>query len=314
MRGVKLNARILVTGAAGLLGQNLLAQLSSRGYTHITAMDKSAHNLAILSELHPNVRAIHADLATVGPWQAELANQDVVFLLHAQIGGLEEVAFTRNNIEATEQLLRGLPRECHVIHVSSSVVNSQADDFYTRSKFAQEKLVRESGLPHCILRPTLMFGWFDRKHFGWLSRFMQRVPVFPVPGHGRYLRQPLYAADFCRVLLACLEQRVVGKAYNISGKERVFYVDIVRQIKSTVGAKAAVLSIPTWLFRALLKTYALFDQDPPFTVKQLEALVIDEVFEDIDWEALFSVQATPLNQALRETFTDERYAHITLEF
>ena len=35
-----------------------------------------------------------------------------------------------------------------------------------------------------ILRPTLMFGWFDRKHLGWLARFMQKAPVFPihVPG------------------------------------------------------------------------------------------------------------------------------------
>ena len=31
-----------------------------------------------------------------------------------------------------------------------------------------------------------MFGWFDRKHLGWLARFMTRAPVFPVPGHGRY--------------------------------------------------------------------------------------------------------------------------------
>ena len=27
-----------------------------------------------------------------------------------------------------------------------------------------------------------MFGWFDRKHLGWLSRFMSKVPIFPIPG------------------------------------------------------------------------------------------------------------------------------------
>ena len=41
-----------------------------------------------------------------------------------------------------------------------------------------------------------MFGWFDRKHLGWLARFMCRVPVFPIPGSGEYLRQPLYVGDF----------------------------------------------------------------------------------------------------------------------
>jgi len=39
-----------------------------------------------------------------------------------------------------------------------------------------------------VLRPTLMFGWFDRKHVGWLKRFMERMPVFPIPGDGRMWR------------------------------------------------------------------------------------------------------------------------------
>jgi uncharacterized protein YbjT (DUF2867 family) len=71
------------------------------------------------------------------------------------------------------------------VHISSSVVNSRAGDFYTESKKAQEKIVVESGLPACLLRPILMFGWFDRKHLGWLARFMQRAPAFPAPGDGR---------------------------------------------------------------------------------------------------------------------------------
>jgi hypothetical protein len=47
-----------------------------------------------------------------------------------------------------------------------------------------------------------MFGWFDRKHLGWLSRFMKKVPVFPIPGHGRYMRQPLYGGrDFANIII-----------------------------------------------------------------------------------------------------------------
>jgi len=33
-----------------------------------------------------------------------------------------------------------------------------------------------------------MFGWFDRKHLGWLARFMRKVPIFPVPDRGDFLR------------------------------------------------------------------------------------------------------------------------------
>ena len=67
-----------------------------------------------------------------------------------------------------------------MVHISSSVVESIADDFYTKTKIEQEKIVVDSGIICPILRPTLMFGWFDRKHLGWLSRFMRKVPVFPI--------------------------------------------------------------------------------------------------------------------------------------
>jgi uncharacterized protein YbjT (DUF2867 family) len=56
-------------------------------------------------------------------------------------------------------------------------------DFYVRTKMDQEDLVVNSGVPCVVLRPTLMFGWFDRKHLGWLSRFMKRIPVFQPSRH-----------------------------------------------------------------------------------------------------------------------------------
>ena len=38
---------------------------------------------------------------------------------------------------------------------------------------------------------------------------------------------------------------------------------------------------------ACLRLYALFDRDPPFTTKQLEALVTPDIFEVIDWPGIF---------------------------
>ena len=56
-----------------------------------------------------------------------------------------------------------------------------------------------------------MFGLFDRKHLGWLSKFMSKSPIFPIPGKGKYLRQPLYVKDFCKIIEECLNGRHLGK-------------------------------------------------------------------------------------------------------
>jgi nucleoside-diphosphate-sugar epimerase len=307
--------KIVITGAAGLVGQNLIPRLENRNLGELIAIDKHPSNTEMLRRLHPNLRVIHADLAEPGPWQDELAGCTHLMNGHAQIGGINPAEFARNNITATERVLEVALRNkvSYVINISSSVVNSIAIDDYTETKKAQEKLVLDSGIKQVVLRPTLMFGWFDRKHVGWLARFMQRTPVFPIPGSGRFLRQPLYAGDFCDVIAASLEREITG-AYNITGHERIDYIDLIRAVKEATRSKTRVVRIPYRLFWLLLKTNALWDKNPAFTAKQLEALVTPDVFEVIDWPGIFGVRSTPLQEALNTTFRDPKYSKVVLDF
>ncbi len=308
--------KIVITGGAGLVGQNLLVTLKQSGYTNIQVIDKHTKNMAVLREQYPEVETLQADLAEPDFFHEWLVQADVVVCLHAQIGGLDASEFYNNNVVATRNMLDCLAANtsCAIVHVSSSVINSIASDLYVQSKTEQEELIADSGHDHCILRPTLMFGWFDRKHLGWLSRFMRRTPIFPIPGDGKFLRQPLYVGDFCNIIKSCIEQPRHAEEFNITGKERVFYIDMIRMIKQAIGSRTAIVKIPFRLFGLLLRIYALVDRDPPFTVSQLEALSADDIFEEIDWEGIFNVTHTPLSQALNITFTDPTYSHVALEF
>ena len=311
--------KVVITGAAGLVGQNLIPRLFSSGFTNIVAIDKHPTNTAILESNYPSVRLLRNDLAANGTsssqWEPELAGCDALVIGHAQIGGSQPEEFVRNNVRATERLLEAALRHKvpYVVSISSSVVNSMAVDDYTETKKAQEALVAASGIKQIVLRPTLMFGWFDRKHVGWLARFMQKVPVFPIPGSGKFLRQPLFAGDFCGVIAAAIDKEMTG-AYNITGQERIDYIDLIRAVKKATGAKAHIQTIPYGLFWSLLKVNAIFDRNPAFTIGQLKALVTPDVFEVIDWPAIFGIRATPLQEALDKTFRDPVYSHITLDF
>ena len=307
-------AKIVLTGAAGLVGQNLVVELEAQGHSHIVAIDKHEYNLAILRKLHPAVETILTDLAEPGPWQDAFAGAACVVQLHAQITGKQSAIFVRNNVDATKRVLaaarkHGVP---YLVHISSSVVNSVADDDYTNTKKAQEKLVVDSGVTHCTLRPTLMFGWFDPKHLGWLSRFMAKTPVFPIPGDGRYMRQPLYERDFCRCIVKCIETQPDGAAFDICGDTRIDYVDIIRTIKRVKRLRTWIVHIPYGLFYALLKVYALFSGKPPFTADQLKALSAGDEFHGVDTRAVFGVVQTPFEDAVRESYCDPRYSGVVL--
>lgn len=310
------NQKIILPGGAGLVGQNLVARLKAKGYTHIVVLDKHAANVEVLRRMHPDVLTECVDLSQPGSWQAHFAQAGAVVMLQAQIGGIDYVEFERNNLTSTQLILDAI-RAGHVdqlVHISSSVVESVADDFYTQTKKIQERMVLDSGIACPVLRPTLMFGWFDRKHLGWLSRFMQKVPVFPIPGHGRYLRQPLYAGDFCNIIISCIENRITDGVFNISGHEKVDYIDIISEIKRATRAGAAIVKIPYGLFHGLLWLWALFDRNPPFTTQQLAALVAKDEFEVIDWPGKFGVRCTPFAEAMEETFRHPVYSTVVLEF
>lgn len=307
---------ILLPGGAGLVGQNLVARLKARGYSNIVVLDKHRANLEVLRQVQPDITAEYADLAEPGDWQRRFVDAEVVVMLQAQIGGNDYQEFVRNNIDSTRLILDAISANSvpYLVHISSSVVESVADDFYTNTKKEQERMVLESGISCPVLRPTLMFGWFDRKHLGWLSRFMKKVPVFPVPGDGRYMRQPLYVGDFANIIVSCIENRVRGGIYNISGHERIDYIDMIREIKRATKAKATVMRIPYGLFYLLLWLWGLVDKNPPFTTQQLAALSAKDEFEVIDWPGIFGVPYTPFKTAIDETFGDPRYSSVVLEF
>lgn len=309
------NAKIVLTGAAGLVGQNLVVEMKAQGYTRLVAIDKHEYNLGILRQLHPDVETHLADLAEAGGWEESFAGAACIVQLHAQITGKYAQEFVRNNIDATRRVLdaaraHGVP---YLVHISSSVVNSVADDDYTNTKKAQERLVVDSGAAHCILRPTLMFGWFDPKHLGWLARFMARTPVFPIPGDGRYMRQPLYERDFCRCIVRCIEQQPAGAVYDVCGDTRIDYIDIIRTIKRVRGLSTLIVRIPFGLFRWLLRVYALFSGKPPFTASQLDALSAGDEFHGVDTREVFGVAQTPFEDAVRESYCDPRYSNIVLK-
>ena len=308
--------KIILPGGAGLVGQNIIPQMKELGFTNVVVIDKHKRNLEILSSLHPEVTCIEANLAQHGQWSEAFKDASAVVMLQAQIGGLEESEFINNNVHSTENVLDAMDtyNVNHLIHISSSVVNSLADDLYSSSKSKQESLVLMRRPQAVVLRPTLMFGWFDRKHLGWLARFMSRAPVFPIPGSGDYVRQPLYGRDFANIIVACLRDQALCGSYDISGLEKISYFELIRFVRDASGQTTPILRIPYRLFWILLWIWALFDKNPPFTVHQLEALVIPEEFPVIDWPSIFNVTPTPLKTALSDTFNHPTYSKVVLDF
>ena len=97
-------AKLVVTGAAGLVGQNLVLILRETDYTNVVAIDKQSSNLRLLGELNLGVKTVEADLAEPGSWEQEFEGADTALVLHAQITGKTSVPFRRNNVDASARV------------------------------------------------------------------------------------------------------------------------------------------------------------------------------------------------------------------
>ena len=306
------NDKIVITGGAGLVGQNLIVRLKQRGFNRLVAIHKHPANTATLRRLHPDITVIEADLAEPGEWEGAFAGASAVILSQAQIGSLSREHFDRNNVVASQRILdvvRSQRKTLLVVHISSSVVNSRAVDFYTETKGPGEAGVGERPAVHGAAPDTDVR--MVRPQASRLARAVHpKGAHLQGPGPGRLPAQPLYVGDLCNMIIACLDDRFAGRTFDISGLEQMTYLDIVRQIKDVVGSRTVIVRVPFRLFWWLLRAYAVFDTDPPFTTRQLEALVIPESFPLIDWPAMFGCMPTSFPAAVEETFREPTYSRV----
>lgn len=294
--------KIVVTGAAGLVGQNLVPMLVKQGYS-VVAIDRNP-NIKLLQKLNPKVKCVSTDVSQKGEWQKEFKNASIAITLHAQIASKAQKEFVKSNITGVENVLEACKNHKikNLIHISSSVVISVAKDEYTRTKRAGEKKVHKSKIPHTILRPPLMYGCFDAKHLGWITRFMQKFPIVPIPGSGKYVRQPLFVEDLCKIIVKLTKRKPKNKVYNIIGKEKIPYTDLLKTICKTRGWKRLFIPTPLPIFGLALKVYGWITSKPMFTPEQMKALVAADEFPVTDWDKEFNVKYTPFKQGIWKTW------------
>jgi nucleoside-diphosphate-sugar epimerase len=188
---IGLDDRILVTGAAGFIGQRLVRQLLEYGFRNIRCLLRPSRNLERVESLRqyeggPRVEFVFGNL--LSKRDCILACNDVAVVLHLAAGRgeksypdayLNSVVTTRNLMEASAQ--SGAMKR--FVNVSSFAVYSNRDnrdgrlldescpieerpelrgEAYCFAKVKQDEIVRkcgdELGVPYVIVRPGVVYG------------------------------------------------------------------------------------------------------------------------------------------------------------
>jgi uncharacterized protein YbjT (DUF2867 family) len=239
-------ARIVITGAFSYTGKYATRLLLNRGY-----------EVGTLTNHPPGTRDrpnLFGDRVQVFPYDFDRPRD-----LRRSLRGASTlintywVRFPRGNTNfetavRNSRILIAAAKDAgvrRIVHVSIANPSIESSLGYYKGKAEVEQAVIASGLSYAILRPTVIFGAEDIliNNIAW---FVRHLPVFGIPGDGRYAIRPIYVEDMARLLVEAAE-RQGNSVIDAVGPETFSFEEIVRLIAARVGRTLRLIHVPTAL-------------------------------------------------------------------
>jgi UDP-2-acetamido-2,6-beta-L-arabino-hexul-4-ose reductase len=243
------NRHVLVTGANGFIGKNLIVWLQHVGNFSVSTLVRS-DSVACLPELMSKV--------------------DAVIHLAGENRPADEASFRQVNLELTLKLCDAIRQaiqteDRHIPLVFLSSTQAECDNSYGRSKLAAERaiqeLAKETGNPCIILRLPGVFGkWCKPNYNSVVATFCHNVARdLPIRIDDPTARIRLvYVDDVVTTLLAALGASESGCTYmQVAPEYTVTLAELVDLIRSFRRSHSTLMTerVGTGFVRALYATY-----------------------------------------------------------
>jgi uncharacterized protein YbjT (DUF2867 family) len=220
--------KLLVTGASGVLGREVLLAAQSSGIA-VRAMSRRpvpAHT--------GREEWMQADLVT-GQGIDE-AVRDCDTIVHAA-GDPRQAAAV--DVNGTRRLMEAAARaSIRQVVVVSIVGIDQVPFSYYKHKLATEQVVSAAGVPFSILRATQFHSFLDQ-----MIASAARVPlVHPVPAG--FLVQPVQASEVAERLMRCIADGPRGRVTDFGGPEVLSFRDAAVQWQEARHMRKRIVLVP----------------------------------------------------------------------
>ena len=313
---------IVISGASGLVGGNLVRELLAQGRP-VRALIH--HDQRALQGL--DVETVPADLTDLSSLQQAFTGADVVYHLASSISirmdNWDEMQ--RVNVGGTRNVINAC-QSCGVRRLVyfSSIHAYRQDPLdeplneerpllkdanvppYERSKAAAEQLVRqagESGLETVIIIPTAIIGPYDFRP-SYLGEALQMLVRGRLPAlvHGGY--DWVDVRDVIRGSIQAEKLAASGSRYILSG-HWLSLMDFARTAAQVTGTHAPLLAVPIWLadfFQPVMAKLAQINGSQPlYTRPMLNAMRSNRQISHARAAADLGYEPRPFEEILRDT-------------
>lgn len=288
---------ILVTGATGFVGSHLVKRLRQEGLK-VRAMVRTPEKAQSLKDLGAEI--VPGDISDVPSLEAAAKGCEKVLHLVGIIQEGRGFTFQSVHVEGTRNILDAAKKAGvkHFLYQSALGTREGAKSEYHRTKWEAETLVKASGIPYAILRPSLIYGPGDLFTIR-LAEMIRLSPVLPVIGTGRSKIQPIYIEDVASCIAKILiDGQHLGKTYEIGGPEQLTYEEVTKAIAAALGVRRPVVHMPLSFMRTMARVTEAVLPKPPVTTDQLIMLQEDNVCDMRDIREVFGIEPVKFREGL----------------
>jgi nucleoside-diphosphate-sugar epimerase len=236
--------KVLVTGATGFVGRPTCAELSRRGHEVVALVRRPGSEPEGTSAVAGDM----TDAASLERALTETAPECVVHLA-AEIGSQRDASkIEAVNIEGMQRLIdackaAGSPK---LVFVSTVVTGDPKGELleedkplpvetpYGRSKQEGERMLRESGLPHAVIRPGHVYGpggWYAEE----IVARLRQPGRFAVVGKGDNWWDMVRVEDVASAIADAAERAADGAVYHVADDEPITMYDFIALTADALG-------------------------------------------------------------------------------
>jgi NADH dehydrogenase len=287
---------ILVTGAAGFVGNNVVRKLVAMNQPVRALVFRRAKAEKRLGALGDLVEIVEGDVTDREALKRACDGVSAVVhtvAISMEKGGqtYEEINFqgTVNVLDAAEA--GGAAR---FINISQ---NGAAPDHWSRflrSKGKAQAYVAKSNIKWTAIRPSAIFGPQD-EFFNTFARLVHLTPlIFPLIDGGGAQFQPVSVDDVAEATVRSLhDDGTIGKEFTVGGPEVLTLGEIEKRVIETLGTSRVFVPAPAWLLRPAVSIMQATLPGSPVTTTLLDLLKVPNIVPDNALVNYFNMEPIP---------------------
>lgn len=296
---------ILLTGATGFVGLEMLRQLLGAGHSIRILARNPASRPAQEARSRDGVEVHPGDITDAGSLAGACNGMAAVIHLAGIISQCGRSTFENIHTQGTGNIVAAAQSAGARRFLLMSALGTRAGAVsrYHQTKWAAEQSVRASRLDYTIFRPSLIYGPRDRfvNLFAAITRFS---PIVPVLGRRGARFQPVAVEAVAKAFVQALATpEAIGKTYDLCGPDTLTLREILDSILEVTRRRRLKARVPAglaWAQAALLEAVCpkLLGRAPPLNRDQLIMLGEDNLGDPAPANALFNLDQTPFRQGI----------------